>query len=115
VGPNIADTLGKTPEALLIDILNPNAAIDANYINYMIATKSGKVLTGIIAAETASSITLRRAESQTDVVLRQDIEEIQSTGISLMPDGLEKNISLQEMADLIHYLKNWRFFDGKKP
>jgi putative membrane-bound dehydrogenase-like protein len=114
VGPNIADTLGKTPEQLLVDVLDPNAAIDANYINYTVTTKSGKVLTGIIAAETASSVTLRRAENQSDVVLRQDIEEIQSTGQSLMPEGVEKTISLQEMADLLHFLKHWRFLDDKR-
>ena len=111
VGPSIADTLGKTPEAILLDVLNPNAAIDNNFINYTVATKSGKVLTGIIIAETASSLTLRRAEGQSDVVLRQDVEEIVSTGVSLMPEGQEKNISLQEMADLLAYLKNWRFLD----
>ena len=111
VGPSIADTLGKTPEALLTDVLNPNQAIDNNFINYTVTTKSGKVLTGIIVAETASSITLKRAENQGDVVLRQDLEDIQSTGISLMPEGVEKTINLQEMADLLHFLKNWRYLD----
>ncbi|HEV3115626.1 MAG TPA: PVC-type heme-binding CxxCH protein, partial [Gemmataceae bacterium] len=90
VGPDISDTLGKTPAAILNDILNPNAAIDSNYVNYNVTTKSGKLLTGIIANETGSAITLKRAENQTDVVLRQDIDEIQSTGVSLMPEGLEK-------------------------
>src|SRR5439155_336206 len=88
VGPDIADTRTKTPDALLVDILNPNQAIDNNYVNYVVTTKSGKVLTGILAAETASSVTLRRAENQTDIILRQDIDEIQSTGVSLMPEGL---------------------------
>jgi putative membrane-bound dehydrogenase-like protein len=111
VGPSIADTLGKTPEALLTDVLNPNQAIDNNFINYTVTTKSGKVLTGIIVAETASSITLKRAENQGDVVLRQDLDDIQSTGISLMPEGVEKTINLQEMADLLHFLKNWRYLD----
>jgi putative heme-binding domain-containing protein len=115
VGPDIADTRTKTPDALLVDILNPNQAIDSNYINYLITTKSGKSLTGIIAAETASSITLRRAENQTEVVLRQDIDEIQSTGQSLMPEGLEKTITVEEMADLLSFLKNWRYLDGTVP
>jgi putative heme-binding domain-containing protein len=69
------------------------------------------VLTGIIAAETGSSITLKRAENQTDVVLRQDIEDIQSTGVSLMPEGLEKAISIGEMADLLTFLKHWRYHE----
>jgi putative membrane-bound dehydrogenase-like protein len=115
VGPDISDTRTKTPEMLLQDILNPNAAIDANYVNYTVVTKSGKEITGIIAAESASSITLRRAEAQTDLVLRQDIDEIRSTGVSLMPEGLEKTITLEQMADLISFLKNWRYLDGKTP
>jgi putative membrane-bound dehydrogenase-like protein len=109
VGPDISDTLGRAPEALLVDILDPNAAIDSNYVNYSVMTKSGKVLTGLIAAESPSSITLRRAENQTEIVLRQDIEEIQSSGSSLMPEGLEKQVSMQDMADLVCFLKNWRY------
>jgi putative heme-binding domain-containing protein len=113
VGPAITDTLGKTADAILVDILLPNQAIDNNFINYTVTTRSGKALTGIIVQETASSITLQRAENQTDVVLRQDIDEIQSTGVSLMPEGLEKNISVQEMADLLFFLKNWRYVEGE--
>jgi putative heme-binding domain-containing protein len=115
VGPDIADTRTKTLDALLLDILVPNAAIDNNYVNYVVSTKDGRVLTGLLTAETASSITLKRAEGQTDVVLRKDIEEIASTGISLMPEGLEHNINVQEMADLLNFLKNWRYLDGSVP
>jgi putative membrane-bound dehydrogenase-like protein len=115
VGPDIADTRTKTLEALLFDIVVPNAAIDANYVNYVVSTKDGRILTGLLTAESASSITLLRAERQTDVVLRKDIDEIASTGISLMPEGLEKSISFQEMADLLVFLKNWRYLDGSVP
>jgi putative membrane-bound dehydrogenase-like protein len=115
VGPDIADSRTKTESALLVDILNPNQAIDNNYINYLVTTKQGRTLTGLLAAETASSLTLKRAEGQTDAVLRQDIDMIESTGVSLMPEGLEKTISFQEMADLLKFLKNWRYLDGSVP
>ncbi|HWY85506.1 MAG TPA: c-type cytochrome, partial [Gemmataceae bacterium] len=115
VGPDIADSRTKTESALLVDILNPNQAIDNNYINYLVTTKQGRTLTGLLAAETASSLTLKRAEGQTDAVLRQDIDTIESTGVSLMPEGLEKTISFQEMADLLKFLKNWRYLDGSVP
>ncbi len=116
VGPNIADAeRTRTAEALLTDIFNPNAAIDANYISYVVALKNGKVVTGIIAAETASSLTLKRAENQTDTVLRQDVDEVRSMGISLMPEGLEKAITIEEMGDLLAFLKNWRYLDGSVP
>jgi putative membrane-bound dehydrogenase-like protein len=115
VGPDIADTRTKTLPALLNDILVPNQAIDNNYINYLVSTRDGRVLTGILAAETATSVTLKRAEGQSDVVLRKDIEEIASTGVSLMPDGLEKHITVPEMADLLRFLKDWRYLDGSVP
>ncbi|MCS7167920.1 MAG: c-type cytochrome [Gemmatales bacterium] len=108
VGPDISDTRTKSPEQLLSDILLPNAAIDANYVQYIVVTRSGKTITGIIAAEAPNSITLKRAENQTETVLRSDIEAIQSTGVSLMPDGLEKEITIEQMADLLAFLKNWR-------
>src|SRR5207237_2279639 len=115
VGPDIADTRTKTLAALLTDILLPNQAIDNNYINYLVTTKDGRVLTGILAGETATSVTLKRAEGQTDVLLRKDIDEITSTGISLMPEGLEKNITVPEMADRLRFLKHWRYLDGTVP
>lgn len=115
VGPDIADTRTKTESALLFDIIVPNAAIDANYVNYVVSTKDGRVLTGLLTAESASSLTLVRPEGQKDVVLRKDIDEIQSTGVSLMPDELEKNINVQQMADLLRFLKDWRYLDGTVP
>jgi hypothetical protein len=48
-------------------------------------------------------------------VLRQDVAEVESTGRSLMPEGLEKTITLAEMTDLLSFLKNWRYLDGSVP
>jgi putative heme-binding domain-containing protein len=115
VGADISDTRTKTPGQLLNDILNPNAAVDGNYIEYVVTLKNGKQLSGVVAGETAAGLTLRRAQNQTDTVLRSDIEEVQSTGRSLMPEGLEKTISIAEMADLLAFLKNWRYLDGSVP
>lgn len=112
VGPDISDLRTKTPEMILSDVLNPNAAIDSNFVSYTVVTKSGKALTGLLTEETASSVTLRRADNQFDVVLRRDIEEIASTGQSLMPEGVEQSITIAEMADLIAYLKGWRLLDA---
>ena len=115
VGPDIADSRTKTPAQLLTDILNPNQAIDNNYVSYTVLTKEGKQETGFIAGETASSITLKQPENKTLQILRQDIDELKSNGISLMPEGLEKNISVEQMADLISFIKNWRYLDGQVP
>ncbi|HVC98384.1 MAG TPA: hypothetical protein VND64_32255, partial [Pirellulales bacterium] len=64
----------------------------------------GRQMTGMIAAETATSVTLKRGEDAGDTVLRINIEELASTGLSLMPEGVEKQLTRQEIADLIAYL-----------
>ena len=115
VGPDISDTREKTRAQLLNDVLNPNDAIDANYIEYQVTLKNGRSISGIIVTDTGGSITLKRAENVTETVLRQDVEDVQSTGRSLMPEGLEKTISVADMTDLISFLKNWRYLDGSVP
>jgi putative heme-binding domain-containing protein len=68
--------------------------------------KQGRTFTGVIAAQTATSITLKHENDATETILRNNIEELTSTGKSMMPEGLEKNVSKQEMADLLVYLKD---------
>lgn len=115
VGPDVGDNYARTPEALLLSILDPNRAVDNNYFAYTVTTQDGRVLTGIITAETASSITLKQPEGKVEVVLRGDIDELKGSGLSLMPIGVEKNINVNEMADLITFLKNWRYVDSNVP
>ena len=115
VAPDISDSRVKTPEQLLTDILNPNQAIDNNYVSYTVVTADGNVHTGLIAAETASSVTLRQPENKTLTLLRADIESIKSSGVSLMPEGFEKHLTHQQMADLIAFVKNWRYLEQAIP
>ena len=105
VGADLRSILpGKTPERLLVDILDPSREVDPRFQEYYVETKSGKVITGILAAESAGAIILRRAEKTEVSLLRSEIETIRATGRSLMPDGLERMITREDMADLIEYL-----------
>ena len=105
VGANLQAALRtKSKEALLIDILDPSREVDPRYVNYRVTTLNGQSYTGILAVETPSSITLRRAEKAEDTILRNQIEEITATAKSLMPDEFEKQLSKQDVADLIAYL-----------
>ena len=105
IGPDLRSALAnKTPQRLLIDILDPSSEVDPRYIEYLVVTKAGRTVTGMIAAETAAGVTLRRAEKVEETILRSDIDSIFATTKSLMPEGLEQQISRQEMADLIAYL-----------
>jgi len=111
LGPTISDSLGKTPDYYLLNILDPNRAVDNRYFSYTLTLTDGRVLTGIIDAETASSVTVRQQENKSTTVLREDVEDMRSNGISFMPLGFEKNISEQQMMDVIAFLKNWRYLE----
>jgi len=105
VGPDLASLGDKSPPALLIAILDPNRAVEARYVAYTAVTKGGRTFTGVLAAETGNSITLIDTEGKKNVILRSDLDELSSTGKSAMPEGLEKQINPQDMADLIAYLR----------
>ncbi len=104
VGPNLASIQRRTAEEVLLHIIDPNREVAPDFLEYAVSLNDGRTLTGIIAAETAASLTLRRAEGAEDVVLRTQIESIGGTGKSLMPEGLETRINKQEMADLLAFL-----------
>jgi putative membrane-bound dehydrogenase-like protein len=104
VGPDLAGLANKSPLYLLTEILDPNRNVDSRYIEYQAALKNGRTLTGLLAGETANSITLRGQESKEQNILRSQIEELTSTGRSLMPEGMEKDLTKPMLADLLAYL-----------
>lgn len=106
VAPELKSVKNKSEADLLIAILDPNREALPNYNLYSLVTEQGRTVSGIIAAETANAITLRRAEGKEDVVLRSNIEEMASTGVSLMPEGLEKELTQQQLADVIAFVKS---------
>lgn len=105
VGANLASALGnKTPDALLVDILDPSREVDPRFVQYVVSTLDGQTRTGVIAGETSAAVTLRLPDKGEVTVLRTDIDKLTGSGQSLMPDGLEKQLSKADFADLIAYL-----------
>jgi putative heme-binding domain-containing protein len=104
VGPNLAGVRHRTAEEILVNILDPNREVSPEFLEYMVALDDGRVVTGLVAAETPNSVTLRAREGAEQTILRKNIEEIRSTGKSLMPEGLEKTVTPAEMKDLIAFL-----------
>src|SRR6266542_3255081 len=106
VGPDLGTVAEKPVGTLLVASLDPNQAFETKYINYTAITKSGRELSGIIAAETPNSITLRNAGGTDETILRSDIDELTSSRLSLMPEGFEKALKPQDMADLIACIRS---------
>ncbi len=108
VGPDISTYSGKPVQSLLIAMLDPNQAIDPRYQAYLAVLNDGRSVTGIIAEEAASSLTLMAAEAKRETVLRSEVEQIRSTGKSLMPEGFEQNASVTDVNDLWAFLRSVR-------
>ena len=104
VGPNLATMKNRGPEAILTNVLDPNREVNPAWRDYIAVTTDGQTHNGVLIAESASTLTFRRAEAKETSLLRSDVEALRDTGRSLMPEGLEKNLDPQSMADLIGWL-----------
>ena len=104
IGPDLAALTDRSPDSMLVAILDPNRAVEDKYVNYSITAKDGTQYLGLISEESATSISLRAADGSEQKILRKDIEGMISTGISLMPEGLEATLTKQQLADLIAYI-----------
>lgn len=105
VGPSLSDVKIKLPEALITDILDPNRAVEERWVSWVVDTKDGRTLSGLVQAENSAGVTLRLPGGLTETVPRSEIKKITASGMSLMPEGLEAAITPSEMADLIAFLK----------
>jgi len=104
LAPNLATFQFRGIEAILQNIIEPNREVNPQYLNYSILTKDDRITTGMITNESGASITLLRGANITETVLRSEISEMKSSRLSIMPEGLESQIDLQSMADLLSYL-----------
>lgn len=109
VGPDISDTRDKTPESILTAILNPNAAIDAAFLQYSAITADGRVIDGLLIDDRTEGVTLRKQGGESTFIARSELDGLKASGASLMPDGFERLINESDMANLVAYLKNWRY------
>ncbi len=105
VGPDLTEISRKSPETLLHDIVDPNAAVEAEFLSYTIETTDGRLLTGLVRDQTDRGLVLQAGDgTQTDVA-RAEIEVMRTGGLSLMPEELEAGLEPQDLADLLAFLQ----------
>jgi len=91
---------------LLVGTIDPNREVSEQYASLLVRLKSGGTLAGMIADETANGFTIRGVDGQPRTILRADVAEMNTTLHSLMPEGLEAGLSLDEMANLLAFIAN---------
>jgi len=106
VGPDMVTVKTKGREALLTAILEPHKEVASQFIAYTVTTKDGQTLSGFIASDDANSTTLKMAGGAEITVQRANIKGSSSSGQSLMPEGLEQGMTVQDMADLLSFIES---------
>lgn len=104
VGPELTGMAVHPAHELLVHILDPNRSVEGNYRAYTVTTDNGRVVTGLLAAESKTAIEIVDAEGKRVAIQRSDIDEFQPSPNSLMPVGFEKQIKPEGFADLLAFL-----------
>ncbi len=104
IGPDLGIMIGKPTAQLVTAIIDPNAALDPRFQNYSATLKNGDETGGIIVSETPTTLTLRAPGRADETILRGDLRELSTSGLSLMPEGMEAAFTPQQLADLIAFV-----------
>ncbi len=104
VGP-VLDGAERTKEYLLANIIDPNRVVGTPYFSRTVVMKNGKLITGILVEEDATTLRLKRENAVIEVIVKADIEEQSTSTKSLMPEGMSNNMTVQDLRDLIRYLE----------
>jgi putative heme-binding domain-containing protein len=100
VGPDVSDSRTQLPMQLLASILDPNRAIDNNYFRITVRMTDGTIHDGIVVEESSQHLTLRNQTTPSLVLSKPEIDSVKSSGVSLMPEGIEAQIDEASMVDL---------------
>ena len=104
VGPELTGMAVHPAHELLIHILDPNRSVEGNYRSYSVTTDDGRVVTGLLAAESRTAIELVDTEGKRVTIQRDEIDAFTPSPNSLMPVGFEKQIKPEAFADLLAFL-----------
>jgi putative membrane-bound dehydrogenase-like protein len=105
IGPDLTTANRQDREALLANVVDPSAVIRREYVSYVVVTDSGLVLSGLLAEQDAASVTILDAKNQRIKVPRNEIESLEESEVSLMPERILDALTPQEIRDLFAYLQ----------
>jgi putative heme-binding domain-containing protein len=109
LGPDLSQVgRYRSPRDLLESVVFPSSSIVPEFRSYVVTLKDGQVVTGMIARETSEAVYLRTAELAEIRVARKDVDDLAPSNVSLMPEGLEKVLTRQELSDLLEFLYHQR-------
>ncbi|HTU23706.1 MAG TPA: PVC-type heme-binding CxxCH protein [Gemmataceae bacterium] len=104
IAPNLTGFNVHPKSKILQKMLDPNSSVEGNFRQYTVTTKAGRVINGLLASETKTALEIVDTEAKRHVVLRDDIEEMTASNRTIMPEGFEKQLSKDNIVDLLEFL-----------
>ena len=104
LGPNLAGSGSKGIEYIVENVIDPNAVIGRDFQARMVLTDSGRVVSGLVGKETDSAVTIRTATTGSVTIARDEIETMQVSENSFMPQGLLEDLNDRERIEILKYL-----------
>jgi len=111
VGPELTGSDRANADYILENVLDPSATVAREYTVTNVATADGRLVSGILRSQTDAVLTIQTANERI-VLPREDVEEIQTSGLSMMPEGQLEALSPQEVRDLFGYLASPKQVDA---
>jgi putative heme-binding domain-containing protein len=105
VGPDLSAEFQRAEETVIRDVLAPSNTISPGYVTFSVATTDGRVFSGLLVAESPTSLTVRQAEGKEQAILRKDVDQVRAMSVSLMPEDLPKTVTPRDLADLLAWLR----------
>jgi putative heme-binding domain-containing protein len=106
IGPDLTTADRKNLTVLLPNVVDPSAVIRPEYVAYTVETTDGRALTGLLADSTPDSVTLLDAKNVRTTLNRKDIEALEASSSSLMPERILDPLTDEEICDLFAYLQS---------
>ena len=104
IGPALDGAGASGLEALLRNVITPNAAMEAGYRRFRVETKDGDVIEGLLAGQDADSVTIRQPNTEDQRLLRANLKRAGFQRLSIMPEGLLDSLPAAQVSDLFAYL-----------
>jgi putative membrane-bound dehydrogenase-like protein len=104
IGPDLTANGRNDFDQLVSNVFDPSLVIGPGYQATTIATEDGRVMTGLLAEDGKDRVVLKVQGGKVETIPRDQVDQIKTAEVSLMPEEMEKQLSPQEIADLFAFL-----------
>jgi putative heme-binding domain-containing protein len=105
IGPDLTYANRKDTQYLLVNIVDPSSTVRKEYTSYIVRTRKGRILTGLLVEQTPATVTIQD-ENERTTVPRSEVDLLKESSLSPMPEKILNDLSPGQRRDLFSYLQS---------